>query len=190
MQSERSAVKRGVSMKSIYIAATLLIFSLLTGCSNPASDSLSDTIQENNQKISESAEENSEIKIVHSREDATQLLATKWEIKEPSALPDGYTKMDYYVYDKDMVEIRYNDDDNQNELYYRTSTRKGDISGNSHQYTEEKSISSENIDKIHVKGSGDLWMVAIWEEDDLSFSITFEKGLTQDELVSMIDSIK
>lgn len=62
--------------------------------------------------------------------------------------------------------------------------------GNSHQYTEEKSISSENIDKIHVKGSGDLWMVAIWEEDDLSFSITFEKGLTQDELVSMIDSIK
>ena len=48
----------------------------------------------------------------------------------------------------------------------------------------------ENIDKIHVKGSGDLWMVAIWEEDDLSFSITFEKGLTQDELASMIDSIK
>ena len=89
-----------------------------------------------------------------------------------------------------MVEIRYKNDDNQNELDYRTSTRKGDISGNSHQYTEEKSISSENIDKIHVKGSGDLWMVAIWEEDDLSFSITFEKGLTQDELVSMIDSIK
>lgn len=109
MQSERSAVKRGVSMKSIYIAATLLIFSLLTGCSNPASDSLSDTIQENNQKISESAEENSEIKIVHSREDATHLLAPKWEIKEPSALPDGYTKMDYYVYVKTWWRSVIND---------------------------------------------------------------------------------
>ena len=94
------------------------------------------------------------------------------------------------MYDKDLIEIRYSQSDNQNELYYRTSNRHGDISGNSHPYTNVETISSETIDQIQVRGSDDLWMVATWNKDDISYSISCEKGLSQDALITMIDSIQ
>ena len=101
--------KRGVHMKAEIVAALMLGTSLLFGCSDPAADSINETIEENNEKISESAQSNSEIETAHSREEAAVLLSQSWEIKEPTVIPEGYARMDYYVYDKDMVELRYSD---------------------------------------------------------------------------------
>ena len=97
--------------------------------------------------------------------------------------------MDYYVYDKDMIEIRYSDANDHHELYYRTSTREDDISGNTNPYTNEEELSSSSISKILVRGSDEVWMVASWKEDDITYSITCEDGLTEDVLLTMIDSI-
>lgn len=177
-------------MKAEIVAALMLGTSLLFGCSDPAADSINETIEENNEKISESAQSNSEIETAHSREEAAVLLSQSWEIKEPTVIPEGYARMDYYVYDKDMVELRYSDSDDQYELYYRTSTRPGDISGNSHPYTSEATFSSERFGDIFVRGSDDMWMVATWKQDGISYSISCEKGLSQDALLAMIDSIE
>lgn len=177
-------------MKAEIVAALMLGTSLLFGCSGPAADSINETIEENNEKISESAQSNSEIETAHSREEAAVLLSQSWEIKEPTVIPEGYARMDYYVYDKDMVELRYSDSDDQYELYYRTSTRPGDISGNSHPYTSEATLSSERFGDIFVRGSDDVWMVATWKQDGISYSISCEKGLSQDALLAMIDSIE
>ena len=106
-------------MKAEIVAALMLGTSLLFGCSDPAADSINETIEENNEKISESAQSNSEIETAHSREEAAVLLSQSWEIKEPTVIPEGYARMDYYVYDKDMVELRYSDSDDPYELYYR-----------------------------------------------------------------------
>lgn len=177
-------------MKAEVFAALLLATSLLFGCSDPATDSINETIEENNEKISESVQSNSEIATAHSREEAVSLLSQPWEIKEPTVIPEGYTRMDYYVYDKDMVELRYNDQEDSHELYYRTSTRPGDISGNSNPYTSEDTLSSEQFDDIHVRGSDNVWMVATWKQGDFSYSISCEKGLSLDALLTMIDSIQ
>lgn len=177
-------------MKAEIVAALMLGTSLLFGCSDPAADSINETIEENNEKISESAQSNSEIETAHSREEAAVLLSQSWEIKEPTVIPEGYARMDYYVYDKDMVELRYSDSDDQYELYYRTSTRPGDISGNSHPYTSEATLSSECFGDIFARGSDDVWMVATWKQDGISYSISCEKGLSQDALLAMIDSIE
>lgn len=177
-------------MKAEFLAAVMLGTSLLFGCSDPAADSMNETIEENNEKISDSAQTNSEIEIVHSGEDAQLLLTKAWELKEPTEVPEGYTLMDYYVYDKDMVELRYSDAHSQAELYYRTSTRPGDISGNSRQYTNEETLSSAQYSDILVRGSDNKWMVATWQQGDLSYSISCEQGLSEEALLAMIDSIE
>lgn len=177
-------------MKVALPTALLVTMLLLFGCSDPETDSINETIEENNEKISENAEANSAIQTVHSLDDAKAQLAQDWAVQEPTDIPDGYSLLDYYVYDKDLIEIRYGRSDNQNELYYRTSRRHGDISGNSHPYTNVETISSETIDQIQVRGSDDLWMVATWNKDDIAYSISCEKGLSQDALTAMIDSIQ
>lgn len=176
-------------MKTKLFAALLFGAFFLFGCSNPSADAINETIQENNEKINENAEKNSTIETTHSLDEAAALLAREWDVKEPHTLPDGYSLLDYYVYDKDMIEIRYSDVDDHHELYYRTSTRQGDISGNTNPYTNEEELSSSSISQILVRGSDEVWMVASWTENDISYSITCENGLTQDALLTMIDSI-
>ena len=176
-------------MKTKLFAALHFGASLVFACSDPSADAINETIQENNEKISENAEKNTAIETTHSLDEAVALLAREWDVKEPHTLPDGYSLMDYYVYDKDMIEIRYSDANDHHELYYRTSTREDDISGNTNPYTNEEELSSSSISKILVRGSDEVWMVASWKEDDITYSITCEDGLTEDVLLTMIDSI-
>lgn len=177
-------------MKVQLFAALLFGAFLLFGCSDPSTDAINETIQENNEKINETAEKNSTIETAHSLKDAKNLLTIKWDVKEPQFIPESYSLMDYYIYDKDMIEIRYSDADDHHELYYRTSSRQDDISGNTNPYTIEKTLSTSSIDEILVRGSDDMWMVAAWKNDGISYSISCENGLSQDALLSMIDSIQ
>ncbi len=85
---------------------------------------MNETIQENNERIGTTAETNSEITEVDDMDSARALLSEQWDIQQPGALPEGFSVQGYYVYDRNMVEIRYHDEEGH-ELYYRTSTRAG-----------------------------------------------------------------
>ena len=88
---------------------------------------MSESIQENNERSGTNAESNNEITEVDSFDDARALLNESWDIQQPSVLPEGFSVQGYYVYDRNMVEIRYHDAEG-NEHYYRTRSRSGDIS--------------------------------------------------------------
>ena len=170
---------------TVCLMSVLLI---LSGCANQETGSVSESIQENNERIGTNAESNNEITEVDSFDDARALLNESWDIQQPSVLPEGFSVQGDYVYDRNMVEIRYHDAEG-NELYYRTSTRSGDISGNTQQYSQKETIEAGAFSDIWLKGSNTLWNVAVWVKDGISYSITDENGLTTQELTAMIESL-
>ena len=97
----------GIAMKftpgTVCLMSVLLI---LSGCANQETGSVSESIQENNERIGTNAESNNEITEVDSFDDARALLNESWDIQQPSVLPEGFSVQGYYVYDRNMVEIR------------------------------------------------------------------------------------
>ena len=89
---------------------------ILCGCMNQEAGSVNETIQENNERIGTTAETNSEITEVDDMDSARALLSEQWDIQQPGALPEGFSVEGYYVYDRNMVEIRYHDEEGH-ELY-------------------------------------------------------------------------
>ena len=161
---------------------------ILCGCMNQEAGSVNETIQENNERIGTTAETNSEITEVDDMDSARALLSEQWDIQQPGALPEGFSVQGYYVYDRNMVEIRYHDEEGH-ELYYGTSNRSGDISGSAQQYEQNDTIEAGAFSDIWLKGSNTLWNVAVWVKDGISYSITDENGLTTQELTAMIESL-
>lgn len=170
---------------TVCLMSVLLI---LSGCANQETGSVSESIQENNERIGTTAETNSEITEVDDMDSARALLNEQWDIQQPGALPEGFSVQGYYVYDRNMVEIRYHDEEGH-ELYYRTSTRSGDISGSAQRYEQNDTIEAGAFSDIWLKGSNTLWNVAVWVKDGISYSITDENGLTTQELTAMIESL-
>lgn len=161
---------------------------ILCGCMNQEAGSVNETIQENNERIGTTAETNSEITEVDDMDSARALLNEQWDIQQPGALPEGFSVQGYYVYDRNMVEIRYHDEEGH-ELYYRTSTLSGDISGSAQRYEQNDTIEAGAFSDIWLKGNNTLWNVAVWVKDGISYSITDENGLTTQELTAMIESL-
>lgn len=181
-------------MRASFVFYAALASALLIGCAAettpaPESKAIEENIEKNNEKIKDNVEENSQIEEVDTREEVDALLVESWTIREPHTLPNDYQLLGYYIYDKNMVEIRYQNE-TASELYYRTSTRQGDISGNTKQYTRQSTVSVDGFDDIVLNGSDDQWMVASWSKDSISYSITCENGLSEAELLAMIQSLQ
>ena len=133
---------------------------------------------------------NSEIETAHSREEAAVLLSQSWEIKEPTVIPEGYARMDYYVYDKDRSNcVTATVTINMSCTIAPAPARA--ISVETLTPTPVKRRFPANASAISsFRGSDDVWMVATWKQDGISYSISCEKGLSQDALLAMIDSIE
>lgn len=106
----------------------------------------------------------------------------------PSILPDGYKMGDIVVISNELAEIFYKN--GENTILYRTAKGNTDISGNYTVYNKVKTITVASTD-ITIKGTSDNNInLATWTKDGVSYSLSFQQGVTQEALSAVIESIK
>lgn len=107
----------------------------------------------------------------------------------PKTIPDGYTQETIEAVKDDMIQIVYENDENQ--ITFRQSKGNDDISGIHTEYKENNTLTIGNL-KVTVKGNGGKVNVATWASGEYAFSISANpdgKGLDNQEINNMISSM-
>lgn len=98
-------------------------------------------------------------------------------------LPEGYKAERIMIIAGDTVSINYVKDGQV--INFRTSQRDEDISGvyNEYGYTE-------SFENAQIKGTGEYVNIALLKAGGVTYSLFSEKGLTRDEIVETLQSLK
>ena len=107
-------------------------------------------------------------------------------IQDINWLPFQYENVCYYAYGQDMAEIVYQGAGQQ--AVYRKSAGSGDNSGDYLQYDEVKRMEL-NGTEILLKGSAGRYVLAVWENETHSYSLSIPSGQEQQEWEAMIADI-
>jgi len=113
--------------------------------------------------------------------------AMGYDIMVPQSLPDGYKLINIAIISNNLLSIDYTND--TNEITYRTAKESGDISGVYNIYTDEKTINIKDIN-VTLKGDNGKINLAIWETDGQTFSINDRNGLSESEVIKIIESVE
>lgn len=107
-------------------------------------------------------------------------------VTDIQGLPFEPSHTDYYVYQHEMAEIVYHGDGY--EAVYRKSAGSGDISGDYTLYeTEEKT--QINGQEAVLKGSGESYVLAIWEDGTYAYSLSLPFGQDKNAWEEIIRNI-
>lgn len=109
-----------------------------------------------------------------------------YEVKLPQKLPQGYQADSVSLLFGELLQISYTKEDNT--ILYRTQKTSGDISGdyNIYEKVETKQINGTDVT---LKSSGDLCYTAIWNDGESSYSLYSREGLTQRDMILIIEDI-
>ncbi len=121
-------------------------------------------------------------------EKAEQLAG--FEISLPEKMPDGFTQSSILAIKNDMIEIIFNNKDD--EIRIRKAEGKKDISGDYNEYKDKNTIKVDNL-TVTTKGNDDKINVATWNDGNYSYSISAnvdEKGIGNVNIIEMIKNIK
>lgn len=121
---------------------------------------------------------------VASAQELTDTLG--FEIKDIPDLPFDVEKTVYTAYWTELGEISYHGKDET--AIFRKSIGDEDNSGdyNTYKSTQEIQISSC---KIILKGNESEYTLAIWSNDQFSYSLTFDNGITEEQWIEVIGEI-
>ena len=112
--------------------------------------------------------------------------AVKFAVSIPTAIPSGYELEYVSVIGNEIFQLTFKNGENQ--ICYRTSEGKDNISGDYNIYSNTKTLKINNLE-ITAKGNDDL-SNAVWCSGDLTYSIYANKALTEKELTDIIANIK
>ena len=102
-------------------------------------------------------------------------------------LPFTPSQADYLSYWAEMAEIRYSDA--KQTVTFRKSVGDEDNSGDYNEYDfETKTIVDQS--NVLLKGTADGIRLAVWAKDGFAYSLSFEIAVPQEEILSIIQSIK
>lgn len=113
--------------------------------------------------------------------------AVDYDIMVPKNIPDGYKQMEIVVIDNNLISIDYTNDINR--ITYRTAQGHGDVSGDYNTYTDEKIINVKEIN-VTLRGNNDKVHLAVWEMDGQTFSINVISGLSENEIIKIIENVE
>ena len=87
----------------------------------------------------------------------------------------------------ETAEINYKNADE--EISYRCAESDSDVSGDCNTYEEEKKAKIKN-DEVTVKGKDGKVFLATWLSGKMSFSLSSTAGISEEETLKIIESIK
>lgn len=119
---------------------------------------------------------------------ASELAETVgFAVETSEVLEDRASEISYLAYGKDLAEIRYQNADS--DIRFRKSPGSEDNSGD---YNEYPSVLTCTAAKrtVLLKGEGESFSLAIWEEDGYSYSLSVSPGVSQETLCEYIESFR
>ena len=102
----------------------------------------------------------------------------------PDSLADFDQNMIQAV-DKSMIQIFYGND---RQILVRKGTGTDDISGVYTEYSVNKSFDVSGS-TVTLKGDGDIINLAVWTRDGYSYSVYAESGLSESEMILIVESV-
>ena len=102
-------------------------------------------------------------------------------------LPFTPSQADYLSYWAEMAEIQYSDA--KQTVTFRKSVGEEDNSGDYNEYAFETETVVDQSNVL-LKGTADGIRLAVWNKDGFAYSLSFEMAIPQEEILSIIQSIK
>lgn len=116
-------------------------------------------------------------------EDAQKAL--KFKVTVPKELLGKYNIKYINTISRDLFQICYVN--KQNDIIFRMGQGIGDVSGDYNDY-KINTIVNINGSNIKLKGDDKLINVATWSVNDMSYSISVNDGMKQDDIINIIKS--
>lgn len=162
---------------------TLFLFSsLMTACGSDASigadPSSAKSTSDSSTQISNPWEDCSSL------EEAQQIAG--FSIQVPDSI-DGYPNRSIQVMDTSIVQVLYENDDEQ-QILIRKGIGSDDISGDYNTYSETSQITVSDS-SVTLKGNDGKIMVAIWNDGSYSYAID-ASGLISEDMTALIEQIQ
>ena len=113
--------------------------------------------------------------------------AVGFTVKDPEALSDGSYSISYINYWNEMAEIQYSN--NLQTITLRKAQGSEDISGDYNEYALIRDIDHNSI-AICLKGNDELYNLAIWSYEGYSYSLYFSEGVSESDILSVIEQVQ
>lgn len=112
--------------------------------------------------------------------------AVGFTVQELHNLPFDAETVQYLSFWGELAEIEYSAGNHT--VVFRMAYGEDDISGD---YTEYSLIENRRVYgyDVTLKGIGDKFNLAVWKHDDFSYSIRIMDGISENELLDMVQSI-
>lgn len=101
---------------------------------------------------------------------------------------EGSSSRKYALIDGKIIEVTYLDADGDQIMNIRKGTGEEDISGDYSEYSREAVMDAAGI-SVTVKGEEDLIFLAVWQEEDYSWAVSFSEGAAEKDLAEVIKSV-
>lgn len=113
--------------------------------------------------------------------------AVGFSIPQINKIPFAVKQVTFTAYGKELGESNYRN--NENAIIFRKSVGKEENSGNYNEYSNIKDVLI-NKHKITIKGDSNRFYLAIWQNSGYSYSLQSSDGVSEDEMLEMLKSIK
>lgn len=101
---------------------------------------------------------------------------------------EGAARREIAVIDGRIIDVTYLDGEDNRILTIRKGTGEEDISGDYNEYAKEDIMDLGGL-SVTVRGDGKRIFLALWQEGDCSYAVSFDEGGTQDQLNEIIHTI-
>lgn len=111
--------------------------------------------------------------------------AVGFDIKAPT-VPAGYQADAYIDISGELAEVFYTKGGDT--LLYRVSKGDGDNSGDYNTYSSKKTVDVNGV-SVEMRGN-DKVNVAVWSNSGFAYSVSSEQGISETDIVAVVNSVK
>jgi len=109
-----------------------------------------------------------------------------FEVSQVQSLPFTAEQTQYTSYWEKLAQIMYSGEGNT--LAFRMTVGSEDNSGDESEYSNQQTISIDNL-VVTLKGQGENYTLAIWHSEGYSYSVNVSNGISQEEMVEIVNSV-
>lgn len=113
--------------------------------------------------------------------------AVGFTIRELGELPFDTTDVKYTAYWGEIADIEYTGANNS--ARFRMASGDEDVSGDSTEYTNIKSLATNGFE-VTLKGNNGGYVIALWQAEGYSYSLQFIEAVPEQEMLTVIQSMR
>lgn len=119
--------------------------------------------------------------------DAEKLAGFSFTVPEQV---EGYEKELIQAIDGELIQVFYeNPEEQEDEILMRKGAGSDDISGNYEEFEEISTAAAGDLE-VTLKGNDGKVIVAVWTTGSYTFSIQADKGISQGEMLSLVEAVQ